>query len=67
LEGEVELLDRLARRKPCGLDPGLAAVAVAAVGVGLRQRGGKLLIGPLLLAGTLGELGNAAAAADALS
>jgi hypothetical protein len=35
LEGEVELLQRLARREASGLDPRLAAVAVAAVGLGL--------------------------------
>jgi hypothetical protein len=38
LEGEVELLDRLAGGKAGGLDAGLAAVAVAAVGLGLEQR-----------------------------
>ena len=57
LEGEVELLQRLARREPRGPDPGLAAVAVAAVGLGLQQRGGELLIGPFLRAGAVGELG----------
>ena len=57
LEGEVELLERLARREPRGLDPGLAAVAVAAVGLGLQQRGGELLIAPFLGAGAVGELG----------
>ena len=57
LEGEVELLERLARREPRGLDPGLAAVAVAAVGLGLQQRRGEVLIAPFLLAGAVGELG----------
>ena len=57
LEGEVELLERLARREPRGLDPGLAAVAVAAVDLGLQQRRGELLIAPLLGAGAVGELG----------
>ena len=57
LEGEVELLQRLARGEPRGLDPGLAAVAVAAVGLGLQQRGGELLVAPLLRAGAVGELG----------
>jgi len=56
LEGEVELLERLAGREPRGLDPRLAAVAVAAVGLGLEQRGGELLEGPLLGAGAVGEL-----------
>jgi hypothetical protein len=41
LEGEVELLDRLAGRKPGGLDPALAAMRIAAVGLGLQQRGGE--------------------------
>jgi hypothetical protein len=36
LEGEVELLERLARREAGGLDPGLAAVRVARVGLGLQ-------------------------------
>ena len=49
MEGEVELLERLARGKPRGLDPGLAATRVAAVGLGLQQRGGELLVAPLLL------------------
>ena len=57
LEGEVELLERLARREAGGLDAALAAVAVAAVDLGLEQRGGELLIAPLLGAGALGELG----------
>jgi hypothetical protein len=57
LEGEVELLDRLARRKPRGLDAALAAVAVAAVGLGLEQGGGELLKRPFLGAGAVGELG----------
>ena len=57
LEGEVELLERLARREPRGLDAGLAAVAVAAVGLGLEQRRGELLIAPFLGAGAVGELG----------
>jgi len=57
LKGEIELLDRLARREPGGLDPGLAAVAVAAVDLGLEQRRGELLEAPLLVAGAVGELG----------
>jgi hypothetical protein len=35
LKGEVELLDRLARGEASGLDPCLAAVAVATVDLGL--------------------------------
>jgi hypothetical protein len=57
LKGEVELLERLARREARGLDPGLAALAVAAVGLGLEQRRGELLIAPFLRAGAVGELG----------
>jgi hypothetical protein len=38
LEGEVELLEGLARREPRGLDPGLPAVTVARVGLPGRQR-----------------------------
>ena len=56
LEGEVELLERLARREPRGLDAGLAAVALAGVGLGLQQRGGEVLVGPLLRPGAVGEL-----------
>jgi hypothetical protein len=36
LEAEVELLQRLARGEARGLDAGLAAVAVAAVDLGLQ-------------------------------
>ena len=57
LEAEVELLQRLAGGEARGLDPGLAAVAVAAVGLGLQQRGGELLVAPFLGAGAVGELG----------
>jgi hypothetical protein len=57
LEGEVELLERFAGGEPRGLDPGLAAVAVAAVDLGLEQRGGELLKAPVLGAGAVGELG----------
>ncbi len=57
LEGEVELLKRFACREPGGLDAGLAAVAVAAVGLGLQQGSGELLVGPLVGARSLGELG----------
>jgi hypothetical protein len=57
LEGEVQLLDRLAGGKAGGLDAGLAAVAVAAVDLGFQQRGGELLIASLLLARAIGELG----------
>ena len=48
LEGEVELLDRLAGREARGLDAGLAAVAVAAVGLGLQERRREVLIAPFL-------------------
>jgi hypothetical protein len=57
LEREVELLQGLSGGEAGGLDAALAAVAVAAVCLGLEQRGGELLEAPLLLAGTVGELG----------
>ena len=57
LEGEVEFLERLAGGEAGGLDPSLAAVAVAAVGLGLEQGGGEALIRPLFGAGAVGELG----------
>ena len=57
LKAEVELLERLARREAGGLDAALAAVAVAAVDLGLEQRGGELLKAPLIAAGAVGELG----------
>src|SRR5215207_1260020 len=56
LEGEVELLERLAGGEARGLDAALAAVAVAAVDLGLEQRRGELLKAPLVGAGALGEL-----------
>jgi hypothetical protein len=43
--------------KRAALMPGLAAVAVAAVDLGLQQGRGELLIAPLLGAGAVGELG----------
>src|SRR4051794_31978065 len=57
LEGEVELLERLARREPRGLDPAQPAMAVAAVGLGLQERRGELLERPFFGAGAIGELG----------
>ena len=57
LEREVEVLDRLARGEPRGLDPCLAAVGVAAVDLGPQQDGGELLVGPFLGASAVGELG----------
>ena len=56
LEGEVELLQRLAGGEPCGLDAGLAAVALAAVGFGLEHGREELLVAPFLGAGAIGEL-----------
>src|SRR3954451_3102885 len=56
LKGEVELLQRLSGGEARGLDPALTAVAVTAVGLGLQQRGGEVLITPVLGAGALGEL-----------
>src|SRR3954463_4084319 len=57
LEGEVELLQRLAGREAGGLDAALAAVAVARGNLRREQRFGEALIAPLLLAGALGEHG----------
>jgi hypothetical protein len=57
LEGEVELLQGLAGGEAGGLDAALAAVAVAAIDLGLEQRGGEALKAPVLLAGAVGELG----------
>ena len=67
LEAEVELLQRLSGWEAGGLDPALAAVAVAAVGLGLQQRGGELLVAPFLAAGAVGELGQRARRGRALS
>ena len=57
LEGEVELLERLARREARGLDAALAAVALPGGDLGRQQGFGEALIAPLLLACTVGELG----------
>ena len=56
LEGEVELLERLARGEAGGLDAGLAAVGLARVDLGLQQGGGEVLVAPLLLPRALGQL-----------
>jgi hypothetical protein len=60
LEAEVELLERLAGGESRGLDAALSAVSVAAVGLGLEQRGGELLVAPVFVAGPLGQLGQRA-------
>ena len=60
LEGEVELLERLAGGEARGLDAALAAVALARGDLGREQDLGEALIAPLLLARTLGELGQRA-------
>src|SRR4029079_15779714 len=57
LEGEVEVLERLAGGEPRLLDAGLAAVAVAGVYLGLEQDLGEALKRPFLGAGAVGELG----------
>jgi hypothetical protein len=46
---------RLASGEPRGLDPALAAVAVARGDLGREQRLGEALIAPGLLAGAVGE------------
>ena len=67
LKGEVELLERLASGESRGLDAGLAAVAVAAVDLGLEQRGGEPLISSTPPArARSASLGSARAAAGAL-
>jgi ABC-2 type transporter len=63
----VELLKRLACGEARGLDPALAAVALAGGDLGGQQRLGEALVAPLLFAGAVGELGSARAAAGALS
>ena len=55
LEGEVELLQCFALREPGGLDPALAAVAVAGGDLGSEQHLGEPLIAPVLFAGAVGE------------
>ena len=56
LEGEVELLERLARGQARGLDAALAAVALPGGDLGREQDLGEALIAPLLFAGAVGEL-----------
>ena len=56
LEGEVELLERLAGWEPCGFDPQLAAGSVSGGDLGGQQRFGEALIAPFLRARTLAEL-----------
>ena len=55
LEGEVELLERLARGEPSGLDAALAAVAVAGADLGAQQDLGEPLIAPGLLPGPVSQ------------
>jgi len=55
LEGEVELLERLARPEASGLDARLAAVALASADLGREHRLEEALMRPGLLAGALGE------------
>ena len=55
LEGEVKLLQRFAGGEPRGLDPTLAAVALAGGDLGAEQDLGEALIAPLLFAGAVGE------------
>ena len=55
LEGEVELLERLAGGEPGGLDPALAAVALAGGDLGAQQDLGEPFIAPGLLPGPVGQ------------
>jgi hypothetical protein len=57
LEGEVELLERLAGGEAGGLDPALAAVGLARGDLGRQQRLGEALVAPVLLARPPGKLG----------
>jgi hypothetical protein len=57
LEGEVELLQRLAGGEAGGLDAALAAVALARGDLGREQRLGEPLIAPGLLARPVGQGG----------
>src|SRR5439155_11597750 len=57
LEGEVELLERLAGRKARGFDAQLPAGGVARGDLGCEQGLGEALIAPLLASGALRELG----------
>ena len=67
LEGEVELLQRLAGGEPGGLDPALAAVAVARGDLGAEQRFGEPFIAPGSSRARSASAGSARAAAGALS
>jgi hypothetical protein len=55
LEGEVELLERLAGREAGGFDAALTAVALTRGDLGPEQDLSEPLIAPLLLAGAIGE------------
>ena len=54
-EAEVELLERLTRGEARGADPTLAAVRLAACGLGGEQRLSEALVAPLLAARALGQ------------
>jgi hypothetical protein len=55
LEGEVELLERLAGWEPCGFDPPLATVRLSGGDLGAEQHLGEPFIAPRLFAGAVGE------------
>jgi len=57
LEGEVELLERLAGREAGRFDPRLAAVALPGGDLGREQGLGEALVAPFLLARPLGQPG----------
>jgi hypothetical protein len=58
LEGEIELLQSLARREARRLDPVLAPVGFPRGDLGGEHRLQEALVGPFLGAGALGELGD---------
>jgi hypothetical protein len=60
LEGEVELLERLAGGEAGRLDPALAAVRLPGGDLGREQGLGEAFVAPLLLARPFGELGQRA-------
>ena len=52
---EVELLEGLTGREPCGADAALTAVGLAGGDLALQARGQELLVGPGLLPGAFGQ------------
>ena len=55
LETEVEVLQRLACREPCGADTAFTTVVLAGGDFVFEARGEELFVGPALRAGAFGE------------